>query len=61
MGQALLLCLVGSLYPVALLGVLTYLGSARPLPTAAAFLAGGVIISFVTGTALSVDAGAMAQ
>ena len=54
MGQALLLCLVGSLYPVALLGVLTYLGSARPLPTAAAFLAGGVIISFVTGTALVV-------
>ncbi len=54
MGQALLLCLVGSLYPVALLAVLTYLGSARPLPTAAAFLAGGVIISFVTGTALVV-------
>lgn len=54
MGQALLLCLVGSLYPVALLGVLTYLGSARPLPTAAAFLAGGVIISFLTGTALLV-------
>ena len=54
MGQALLLCLVGSLYPVALLAVLTYLGSARALPTAAAFLAGGVIISFVTGTALVV-------
>ena len=28
MGEALLLCLVGSLYPVALLAVLTYLGSA---------------------------------
>jgi quinol-cytochrome oxidoreductase complex cytochrome b subunit len=54
MGEALLLCLVGSLYPVALLAVLTYLGSARPLPTAAAFLAGGVIISFVTGTTLVV-------
>ena len=54
MGEALLLCLVGSLYPVALLAVLTYLGSARPLPTAAAFLAGGVIISFLTGTALVV-------
>jgi hypothetical protein len=53
-GEALLLCLVGSLYPVALLAVLTYLGSARPLPTAAAFLAGGVLISFVTGTALVV-------
>ncbi len=54
MGQALLLCLVGSLYPVALLAVLTYLGSTRPLPTAAAFLAGGVLISFATGTALVV-------
>jgi hypothetical protein len=54
MGEALLLCLVGSLYPVALLAVLTYLGSARPLPTAAAFLAGGVIVSFATGTALVV-------
>ena len=54
MGEALLLCLVGSLYPVALLAVLTYLGSARPLPTAAAFLAGGVVISFITGTALVV-------
>jgi hypothetical protein len=53
-GEALLLCLVGSLYPVALLAVLTYLGSARPLPTAAAFLAGGVVISFITGTALVV-------
>ncbi len=54
MGQALLLCLVGSLYPVALLAVLTYLGSQRPIPTAAAFLAGGVIISFMTGTVLLV-------
>lgn len=54
MGQALLLCLVGSLYPVALLAVLTYLGSSRPLPTAAAFLAGGILISFLTGIALVV-------
>jgi hypothetical protein len=53
-GQALLLCLVGSLYPVALLAVLTYLGSARPIPTAAAFLAGGVLISLLTGIALVV-------
>jgi hypothetical protein len=48
--EVLLLCLSGSLYPIALLAVIEYLGRAQPVRTAVAFLVGGAIACAVTGT-----------
>jgi hypothetical protein len=53
-GEALLLCLNGSLYPVALAAVIAYLGGPRPLRGAVAFMVGGAIVRVVTGTGIAI-------
>ena len=52
--QVLLLCAVGALYPVALAAVTAYLGGDQPMRQALGFLAGGAVISAITGVALLV-------
>lgn len=53
-GEVLLLCLSGSLYPVALAAVIAYLGGPTPLRDAVAFMAGGAIVCVVTGAVVAV-------
>jgi hypothetical protein len=52
--EILLLCLSGSLYPLALVTIIHYLGGERRLPRSFAFAAGGVAITAVTGTLIVV-------
>ena len=52
--QVLLLCALGALYPVALAAVTAYLGGEQPTRRALMFLAGGAVISAITGVVLIV-------
>lgn len=52
--EVLLLCLSGSLYPLALATIIYYLGGARPMQRSLAFAAGGLAVTAVTGTLIVV-------
>jgi len=53
-GEVLLLCLSGSLYPIALAAILAYLGGPTPLRNAVAFMAGGALVCAVTGVGIAI-------
>ena len=53
-GEVLLLCLSGSLYPLALVTIIHYLGGERRMQRSLAFAAGGVAITAVTGASIVV-------
>lgn len=52
--EVLLLCASGSLYPVALVTIIHYLGGERRIPRSLAFTAGGAVITAITGTLIVV-------
>jgi hypothetical protein len=50
--EVLVLCVTGSLYPVALVAIVGYLGGERRIQHGIAFVAGGALVCAATGTAI---------